>query len=306
MHDLEQDALDLVDLIGDQVRKLGPRSRTKKAISIFGLVGHETTVFQFSSGGAPGILQVRKSRKQRSLAWLLLESTGSLLESAISSLMIWSFALLRWGWKTCSAHSLMLALLLSSLLINGFYSSRSTYDWWTERQAVKYLSRLGISSDNVMAKAIYVRDLDEAISNKTIDWNPSNATHCFSTFHEHTLLDAGTPLSLATSGTLDALERSASRRVQRTRQRLGVYRHDLLVSLRVVNSIEREVLQSEWERWLGQETARCQQVAALLNEGSAGPKADNESIFSDRQKDVKRWYEEYCLSCQEEQERLGS
>jgi hypothetical protein len=74
----------------------------------------------------------------------------------------------------------------------------------------------------------------------------------------------------------------------------------------VVNSIEKEVLQSEWERWLDHETARCQQVAALLEEGSADAKADPEGIFADRKKDVQWWYEEYCLSCEEEQERLGS
>ncbi|KAL1971105.1 hypothetical protein VTN77DRAFT_56 [Rasamsonia byssochlamydoides] len=304
MNDLEQDALDLVDLVSDQVRKLGPRSRTKKAITIFGHVGHQTNVFQFSSADAPS--RTGRSRKQRSLAWLLLESMGSLLESAISSLMIWSFALLRWIWKTTSAHSLILALLFASLLINGFYSSRDAYEWWHERNAAKLMSRLGISEENVMSKAIYVRDLDEAISNTT-GWHSNNTSRCFATFHEQTMLDDDVPLTMSTSGMIDAVERSASRRVQRTRQRLGIYRHDLVVALRVVNSIEREVLQSEWERWLHQETRRCRQVEALLKDGDGEVDASlqNQSIFAERKEDVARWYEDYCLSCQEEQERLS-
>jgi hypothetical protein len=309
LNDLEQDALDLLDLVSDQVRRLGPRSRTKKAIAIFGHVGHQTNVFQFSSGDAPSNSQVR-SRKQRSLAWLLLETIGSLLESAISSLMMWSFALLRWIWKTSSAHSIILILLFGSVLINGFYSSREAYDWWQEKNAARFMSRLGISPENVMSKAIYVRDLDEAIVNGT-GWHPSNTSNCFSTFHEHNMLDDDVPLTMVTSGTVDAVEKSAARRVQRTRQRLGTYRHDLLVALRVVNSIEREVLQSEWERWLEQETGRCRQVEALLKDadGDTGGKADpnlhSESIFAERTEDVVRWYEDYCLSCQEEQERLS-
>lgn len=230
---------------------------------------------------------------------------GSLLESAVSSLMIWSFALLRWIWETTSAHSLILALLFTSLLVNGFYSSRDAYDWWHERNAAKIMSRLGISSDNVMSKAIYIRDLDEAISNTT-GWHPNNTSRCYSTFHEQTMLDDDMPLTMISSGPIDAVERSASRRVQRTRQHLGIYRHDLVVALRVVNSIEREVLQSEWERWLRQETRRCRQIETLLKDGDAGAgiNLDNQSIFAEHKEDVVRWYEDYCLSCQEEQEKL--
>ena len=69
---------------------------------------------------------------------------------------------------------------------------------------------------------------------------------------------AGTTLS-SSSG------RAAARRMRRTRQRLGSYRHDLLVAMRVVNSIEREMVQSEWENWLTDETMRCDQLKMVLN-----------------------------------------
>jgi hypothetical protein len=312
MNDLKQDSLDLLDLISDQVRKLGPRSRTKRAIAIFGLIGHATNIFQFSSAESSALNQARNTRKQRSLVWLLLDSTGSFLESAVSSLMIWSFALLRWGWKTCTANGLILSLLFSSLLINGFYSSRDTYDWWHERNAAKFLSRLGIHSDHVMSKAVFVHDLDQAMLNTTTGWHPndnsSSSSHCFATFHEQTLLDSGTSLVLqkvTPSQSDDILEKSAARRVQRTRQRLGMYRHDLLVAMRVLNSIEKEVLRSEWERWLGKETERCEQIATLLH-ADAGEFDLNTNAFAGREEDVKHWYEQYCMSCQEELQRWNS
>ncbi|KAH8692869.1 putative transcription factor SipA3 [Talaromyces proteolyticus] len=304
MNDLEQDSLDLLDLISDQVRKLGSRSRTKRAITIFGLIGNETNIFQFSSAEKAALLQERRSRKQRSLMWLLLDSTGSLLESAVSSLMIWSFALIRWFWKTCSANRLILALLFSSVLLNGFYSSRDTYDWWHERNAAKFLSRLGINTNNIMSKAIFVNDLDQAVLDSGSVWQPDNSSHCFSTFHEQILLDSNSALMLGATSD-DILERSSSRRVQRTRQRLGVYRHDLLVAMRVLNSIEKEVLKSEWERWLDEETERCEQVATLLH-NDAGDFNLNESAFAGREEDVKQWYEEYCTSCQEERHKRSS
>lgn len=307
MNDLEQDALDLVDLISDQVRKLGPRSRTKRAITIFGLIGHETNIFQFSSADSQAITQAHKSRRQRSLSYLLFESTFSLLQSALSSIIIWSFALMRWIWKTSSAHSLILALLLSSLFINGFYSTRDTYDWWHERNAAKLLSRLGVQSENVMGKAIFVKDLEDAIFDTTSAWgSESNASYCFSTFHEQILLNNNNTLALSTGSTPDDfVEWSANRRLQRTRQRLGMHRHDLIVALRVVNRIENEVLTSEWERWLSRETQRCDRVSDILHKNE-GDLQVNESVFSGREEDVRRWYDQYCSSCEEELQRLDA
>lgn len=167
MNDLEQDALDLVDLVSDQVARLGPRSRTKKAMFVFGDVGRQTQVSQFSGAESPLPLECRRPRKQRRLFPLVLETSGSLLQSAVSSLIMWSFALLRWAWKTSSANGLILLMLFSSVLLNGFYSSRDTYQWWHERNAWKFVSRLGIQPENVMSKAIYVRDMDEVIANAT-------------------------------------------------------------------------------------------------------------------------------------------
>lgn len=152
--------------MSDQVARLGPRSRTKKAMFVFGDVGRQTQVSQFS--GAESLpLEFRRPRKQRALFPLLVETSGSLLQSAVSSLMIWTFELIQWIWKTSSANSFILLLLFSSLLFNGFYSSRDTYQWWHERNAWKFVSRLGIQPENVMSKAIYVRDMDEVIANAT-------------------------------------------------------------------------------------------------------------------------------------------
>ncbi|KAL2002909.1 hypothetical protein VTN02DRAFT_5563 [Thermoascus thermophilus] len=307
--DLEQDALDLLDLVGDQVRKLGTQGRTKKAVNIFGHVGRQKQVSQLSASDASLRLESRKSRKQLSLIQLLLETFGSLLESAVSLLMMWTFALLRWAWKTTRANTVILILLFSSVLINGFYSSRDSYDWWRERNAGKIMARLGVRPDNVMSKAIYMKDIDEAVANSTV-WRTNNSSSsCFSTFHEQSLLSHDIPLTLTASGPRDAISKSAARRLQHTRQRLGMYRHDLIVALRVVNSIEKEVLQNEWERWLQQELRRCGQVEALLkvnedNDGDEDAILWAKTLFSRRKEDVMRWYEDYCMSCQKEQEQV--
>ena len=140
---------------------------------------------------------------------------------------------------------------------------------------------------------------------------PDFHSSSFSVFREHNLFrDPDIPLSLATPPSRGVSSKTAAHRLQRTRQRLGSYRHDLLVALRVVNSIEKEVLQAEWERWLRRETQRCYMIEAMLNnrERKNNDNSNHDALGVQkrflRKEDIEHWYEDYCLSCQREQERI--
>jgi len=122
--------------------------------------------------------------------------------------------------------------------------------------------------------------------------------------------DLDDPYEDAGTGLLSETSKSAARRLRRTRQRLGSYRHDLLVAMRIVNSIEKEMLQSEWENWLADEVVRCDQAKAMLadakgKKGAAGQgaKGGNRAQKSTRRLDdknvesLRQWQEEYCGSC---------
>ena len=50
------------------------------------------------------------------------------------------------------------------------------------------------------------------------------------------------------------------------RQQLNIMRHELLVSLRSVNIVEKEIVEEEWMTWLGEELYRCDRTAQLLAE----------------------------------------
>lgn len=162
LDDCGLDALDLADVISDQVRKLGPQSRTKKAIHIFGYIGQQKSVALFP--GAQSTISKRPQIKQRTLTHMLLETLRSFGESAISSLMMWTFAVIRSLWKVISAHSIILIVLLLSMFMNAFFTSRDTSDWWAERNAAKFMNRIGVGPNNMMSKAIYLKDLDEALT----------------------------------------------------------------------------------------------------------------------------------------------
>ncbi|KLJ08304.1 hypothetical protein EMPG_16254 [Blastomyces silverae] len=312
LNDLEQDALDLVDLVSEEVKRLGPHNQTKRAIAQFGHVGRQTRGPEFTEGSQNLKSHLRRPLKQSGIIPLLLETSGSLLQSAVSSLMIWFWALLRWVWKTCSAHSIILLLLAFSVLINGFHSYHDTVEWWHERNAGNFMTRLGVGPNRVMSKAVYIKDMDIVVANTT-EIDMGNSSSCFSTFRDNNALrSADLPRAITTSATKskDSRAKSATQQLQRTRERLGIYRHNLLVALRVVNRIEKEVIQAEWERWLLQETQKCQVIEILLNDRERlHDRGESDDIVSDFEKrfaaaDIKDWYQDYCLSCQRELEKV--
>ncbi|QSZ30583.1 hypothetical protein DSL72_000139 [Monilinia vaccinii-corymbosi] len=167
LDDCAMDAEDLANVIADQVRKLGPNSRTKKAIHIYGNVGHQTTVSLFSAHDASR--SKRPQFKQRTLTNMLFETLSSFGESVISSVMMCTFAVFRSLWKISSAHTIILIALLMSVLVNAFLTGRDTSEWWMERNAAKFMTRIGVGPNPSMSKAIYLKDLNEAVNSLSTD-----------------------------------------------------------------------------------------------------------------------------------------
>ena len=333
-NDLSLSSLDIVDLVSDQVRRLGPYSRTRKAIQIFGTIGQTTSTMQFSSDAAthPN-LEMRQVPKARSLFNLLSQTLASFGQSAITSLLVWFGAAVRWVWKTCSANSIILAILALSLLTNTFYSGRDGMEWWHDRKAVRFMQRVGIKPNTVMSKAIYSHDIDDMLSynmpsdqstfsrilssalNSTDRTNtPQSPSEnlCFNTFYtstSHLGTEPPLPITSSTSSSPPSSFSSPSSKspitlkLHQSRLRLATYRHDLLVAMRVVNSIEREMLIGEWERWIGNERRRCDTVKLLLEGGNSNDDDNNDDgsgSDSERKRhraELKERFNDYCGSC---------
>ena len=163
LKELELDALDLTDVIAEQVRNFASaHGRTKKAIQIFGQVGVQAQASEFAGSEAPLKAQLRRSMKHRSLSALAFESFGSLAESVVTSAMQLLLRFSRWIWDTINAHTVILGVLGFSLIINVIFSSSNTSEWWKERKARSYMAGLGIGPDLILGKAIFVHDLEEA------------------------------------------------------------------------------------------------------------------------------------------------
>ena len=291
--DLESDALDLVDLVSDQVRKLGAHSRTKKAVNIFGQVGQSTEVTQMEIDAAAHAIEIRRVPVQRTLTGLMAQSAGSGMLSALGVALEALIDTFRWLGKTLSANKIILMALVFSALYNSYHTSKASWLWYKERSAARFMHTLGVNPNTVMSKAVYVADLDDAMSQQ--GQLPSrDQSSCYTVFYdEHRLADVDTPLvSVGTGNARETDQLHSARRIQKTRQRLGKYRHDLLVGLRVVDRVEREVVKSEWEGWVKEEAGRCKVV-------------DSIGVLDGTNATVGEGYEDYCRSCEEEVGRLS-
>jgi hypothetical protein len=126
------------------------------------------------------------------------------------------------------------------------------------------------------------------------------------------------PYEIAGAPFLEAATRSTAKRLRRTRQHLGSYRHNLVVAMRMVNSVEREMLQAEWENWLLDENSRCRHVEEMLRDnhsntvqGRGAKESGSQKVLSAHLQDkdarldeLRKWQEGYCNSCKLEHDKL--
>lgn len=164
LDDCGHDAEDLADLVTDLVRNLGAQSKTKKAIHIYGLIGDKTTVSVFNPTESAHTKKGQTKQRQRTLTHMLWEIATSFAESVITSVMIGIFAFFRSIWKVFSAHALLITVLALSVLVNVILSSKGASAWWAERNAARFMSRIGVGPNPIMSKAVYLKDLDEAVT----------------------------------------------------------------------------------------------------------------------------------------------
>lgn len=305
LEDLDLEAQDLTDIIADQVSRLGRASRTRKAVQIFGYIGQQNQAVQVTETPSP--LKERRFRLQkRTLGSMFFDVGRAMAANWISTVIAAFSGVLAGLGKVFTAHTMLLGLLAFSCGVNLLWSYRDTWTWWQERNAGKFMQRLGVHPDVVMSKAVYLRDIEEVFVNDTIaadfgiglarsstedDGDSPLQNSCQHTFL-HLLSNPDSsdfqPYASTFAPHITPSTRATSTRLHRTRQNLAAYRHDLLVAMRLVNRVEREVLQAEWENWVLDENVRCKRVGDMIkkrNETEGGIDA------------VVEWWEGYCGDC---------
>lgn len=166
------------------------------------------------------------------------------------------------------------------------------------------MTRLGVGPNLTMMKAIYLHDLEDSTALE-VGSLETPTSECRDTFNSvMNLAETDAPHSSYGLSSLRPAQTAAVRRLQRSRQHIGTQRHELLVAMRVVNSIEREMVQAEWETWLLEESVKCKQLGAMIRQNStelvAGKSDHNQKTT--RTEQIKIWHQRYCESCNEDQQ----
>ncbi|KAI5303825.1 SNF1-interacting protein [Ascosphaera pollenicola] len=304
-NDLKNSAIHLVDIVTNEVRKLeAQNNQTKKAIAIFGSIGHRKEPIKFPPEGTDYGIQCQP--QCRGLVEIVYEAIGALLKTTFLAMFTRIIDIVRFCLKIASAHHILVLLLIGSALFNMMHAYHDSIHWLKERTAANFMNRVGIRPPGVVSKIVFVEDIDAAIAQTAfMDGNEVSNSTCFATFHEANSPESFDFAFYAVSKP-DYRTRSASNRLQNTRQRLGAYRHDLLVALRVINAIERESLRASWEDWVRQENQRCRVVKRMLEQHEEKPDDEESNTILARAREkltgnyesISSWYEDYCVSCQ--------
>ncbi|KAH7066019.1 hypothetical protein FB567DRAFT_634982 [Paraphoma chrysanthemicola] len=289
LQDMELEAQDMVDVVNDQVARLGHNRSTAKVTNIFGLIGIQTQAVQLTAQDIPPPNRPRKFKlRPQTTGSFIAQLIGNIIISILSTIMSWILAAFAGLVNVISAHKLLVVLLVLSGSANFFYTSKDGWASWNERAASRYMSRLGVGPSTSMTRSIYLSDIEQSFLNPnetgielSVPLGSSADNKCHQTF-SHLLHDP----SSSASATSPLTPSTHAPRLHRTRQNLGSYRHDLLVALRVVNRIEKEVVEAEYENWLHDETNKCDRVGAMIHESGKG-----------QEKEVEAWIKGYCGDC---------
>lgn len=166
LQDMELEAQDLVDVVNDQVARLGHNKSTGKVTHIFGQIGIQTQAVQLDAQDIPPPNRPRKFMlRPQTTGSFIAQLIGNVFISFFSTLLSWILAVFAGIGNIISTHTLLIALLLFSGGANFFYTSKNSWAWWNERNAASFMSQLGVGPSTTMTRSIYLRDIEQSFLN---------------------------------------------------------------------------------------------------------------------------------------------
>jgi VAD1 Analog of StAR-related lipid transfer domain/BAR domain of APPL family/PH domain len=179
-YELQASAYSLLDILGDQAQRLGNQqiSNSRRAVQIFGRIGEQgTQVAQFNATELPPLPATKTIRKlrQRSLVGLAMGNAKRIGVTAAMDLLSLLLQVLVGLGKLISAHRVLVVVLALSIATNFFFTHRDGWAWWHERQAVNFMKSLGVGPNPVMARSVWLKDLDAWYDHTEVNWTmPTN------------------------------------------------------------------------------------------------------------------------------------
>ena len=165
----------------------------------------------------------------------------------------------------CVNYYLLIGLVVS-ILINMYLSARSTISYWSVQKANSIFDdALSSTSNAKVNKSITIDDLD-ILTNYLAN---SENDIVFGKYKE--------------------ISRSQQNKFRRTRSEIGNKRNDLLVELKVLQSMEKELVQGDYRSFLMNEIQNCKQVTVEY------------PLIWEEDEELQK----YCNLCREEYNNIG-
>lgn len=166
LQDMELEAEDLVDVVNDQVARLGHNRSTAKVTNIFGLIGIQTQAVQLTAQDIPPPNRPRKFKlRPQTTGSFIAQFIGNIIISILSTIMSWILAAFAGLGTVISAHKMLVVLLVLSGSANFFYTAKDGWASWNERAASRYMARLGVGPSTSMTRSIYLSDIEQSFIN---------------------------------------------------------------------------------------------------------------------------------------------
>jgi hypothetical protein len=166
LQDMELEAEDLVDVVNEQVARLGHNRNTAKVTNIFGMIGVQTQAVQLTAQDIPPPNRPRKFKlRQQTTGSFIAQLIGNIIISILSRVISWILAAIAALGNVISAHKLLVGLLILSGSANFIYTSKDGWASWNERAAAKYMSRLGVKPSISMTRSVYLSDIEQSFLN---------------------------------------------------------------------------------------------------------------------------------------------
>ncbi|BFZ55728.1 SNF1-interacting protein [Savitreella phatthalungensis] len=287
-HFIEREALD----------RLGLQSKTSKAVRIYGrVIGRGDTMYLDGGGHGKGSKSGEKAANptiRRFTAFGLARANPRVfLNSLITEASVSTWHVLNHVSAFVTTHSFLIGIIIILALSNLWLTGRATGQYWQHRRADTLLNSIDMRPFGFITHGVTVKDLDvftyqtvsKQMEDNEIDSQPFGI--CYEVFRQSPLLQDDLssnsflpelPVKESTANDSFRLMDDFARATRKERQHLARKRHDLMVAMRLLNRMDREIVRAGWEQFV---VSVAEQCAKGQSQSDSTPKFD----------------EEFCLDC---------
>lgn len=272
--------------IQEAVATLGSTGQNAQAVYVYGKLTKTSVPYDV----APVVitpLSVSHVLKviSRKIGWLVLRITaaaGLFVVNMVVTLL-----------KGLRMNLILLGIIAILALTNVFLAGKTTRSYWVARRADNLAHNLLEAEPMMMLRAVYSRDVQDLMKVEMQSVFNRLESECFKAFQSKSFVVNYDHVTSWNHDYGDEATRATAQGLQLALHDIGVKRHELLVRLKMLNDMEKELARGEWRNWLVSELQMCQHVRESHFDELVERKEEDEG-------DVKQGLEYvmgYCRSC---------